>query len=695
MVDTFRGESRCRIGIDVGGTFTDLVLADHGKRRWMFFKEPSVPNDPSAAVERGIAGILNRAEVKVEDVELVVHGTTLGLNTIIQRTGAKIALVVSEGNRDVLELARCRMPSSYDLRVGKEVPLVPRNLVFEVSARVLASGVIDRSFDPESIKPLAQRLRSEGVSAVAVMLLNSYLYPDVERQVVEALQDALPGLLVTGSADLWPEIREYERALVTTLNAYIHPQLDAYLSKLRDRLNGMGLKAPIYITGSNGGTLGLETARNRPIDTVLSGPASGVVAAARLAASAGLSKLITFDMGGTSSDMAVSSGGQPEQTTRTTVGDFPLILPVVNVSAIGAGGGSIVWVDPQGLLKVGPESAGADPGPVCYGKGAIRPTITDCFLTLGYMRADGFLGGRMTLDRAAAIRALDGVAERLGLTGAHRAMAAAEAAVRVATAKMSTELHKSFAQRGLDPRDYALVAYGGAGPTQANHLAEEVRVKSILIPPSPGTLCALGAILAELKRDFLKTVRQPLTASSELTERLRRLVDEVKREADDWLAAEGGLVGTTQVRWTADMKYTGQAYELQVDTPEAMLASGDVHAIVEAFHGKHLAVYGYIDAGSAVDMASLRAQVTGTVPSMELTKVSAGAGSVMPEGHRKVFLKGEMVDVPVFSRARLRKGNRVSGPAIIEQEDTTTVILTQWSAIVDEVGSMLISKNET
>ncbi len=694
MNSTSREQSRCRIGIDVGGTFTDLVLADQGKRRWVFFKEPSVPNDPSFAVERGIAAILARAEVQVEDVELVVHGTTLGINTIIQRTGAKIALVVSEGNRDVLELARCRMPSSYDLSVGKEVPLVPRNLVFEVSARVLASGAIDRPFDVEAIEPLARKLRSEGVSAVAVMLLNSYLHPDTERQVVKALQVALPGLLVTGSANLWPEIREYERALITTLNAYIHPQLDTYLSKLRDRLNGIGLNAPIYITGSNGGTLGLETARNRPIDTVLSGPASGVVAAGRLAASAGISKLITFDMGGTSSDMAVSSGGQPEQTTRTNVGEFPLILPVINVSAIGAGGGSIVWVDPQGLLKVGPESAGADPGPVCYGRGAARPTITDCFLVLGYMRADGFLGGRMMLDKAAAIRAMNGVAERLGLAGTHRAMTAAEAAVRVATAKMSTELHKSFAQRGLDPRDYALVAYGGAGPTQANQLAEEVRAQSILVPPSPGTLCALGAILTELKRDFLKTVRRPLSASLELTALLQQLVEDVKREADAWLAAEGELVGATRVRWTADMKYAGQAYELQVDVLESVLASGDVLAIVAAFHNKHRAVYGFIDATSAVEMASLRAQVTGSIPSMALSKVPQGVGYVVPEGNREVFLKGEIVEVPVFSRARLRSGDRVPGPAIVEQEDTTTVILAQWTAIVDEVGSMLIGRNE-
>ena len=427
--DGVRGEKEgCRVGIDVGGTFTDLVLADAATGALTFFKEPSVPDDPSTAVERGLQGIIARAGIAPDAIDLVVHGTTLGLNTIIQRKGATLALVVSRGNRDVLEIGRSRMPDSYDFRSQKEEPLVPRDMVFEIDARMTADGTIETRPAQAEIEALAQTLVDRKVDAVAVMLLNAYVDGTLEREVAAALRDALPGVLVTESAALWPEIREFERALVATLNAYIHPQVDGYLARLRERMDAIDVKAPLYITASNGGTLGVESARNRPIDTILSGPATGVVAAARLAALGEQRKILTVDMGGTSCDMAVSLDGEPEYTTRTTIGDFPLILPVVNVSAIGAGGGSIVWVDNQGVLKVGPQSAGAAPGPVCYGRGGTEPTMTDCYLAAGYLRTDRFLGGRMTLDKDAAIQALAGIADRIELPGDDKAAQAAESA---------------------------------------------------------------------------------------------------------------------------------------------------------------------------------------------------------------------------------------------------------------------------
>ncbi|MBL8672706.1 MAG: hydantoinase/oxoprolinase family protein, partial [Alphaproteobacteria bacterium] len=337
---------RCRIGIDVGGTFTDFVLTNTATGQLSYFKEPSVPKDPSLAVERGIQALLARAGLQAADVELVVHGTTLGVNAIIQRRGARVALVTSPGNRDVLEIARCRMPSSYDFSVGKEEPLVPRDLVFEVPARIGSDGTTRIAPDDAAIAALCRALRASEATAVAVMLLNSYADPALEIDVAQRISRQLQGVLVSASSQIWPEIREYERALVATLNAYIHPLLESYYALLTQRMTKIGIAAPLFITASNGGSLSVESARERPIDTVMSGPASGVVAAARIATLANRQEIITFDMGGTSSDIAVSKGGEPEYTTRTMIGDFPLVLPVVNVSSIGAGGGSIVWVDP-------------------------------------------------------------------------------------------------------------------------------------------------------------------------------------------------------------------------------------------------------------------------------------------------------------------------------------------------------------
>ncbi len=685
-------QQRCRIGVDVGGTFTDLVLADSATGSLTFYKEPSTPAEPSLAVERGVQGILARASVPPESIELVVHGTTLGLNTIIQRRGAKVALVVSRGNRDVLEIARCRMPSSYDLSVGKEEPLVARDLVFELQARVRADGSVEAEPSDAEIARLAGELKLHGVDAVAVMLLNSYLHPTLERQTAARMRALLPGILVTESAQIWPEIREYERALVATLNAYIHPLVDSYLDRLRGRLDAIGVAAPIYVTASNGGTLGVSTAKQRPIDTVLSGPASGVVASATLAAQAQVRKIITFDMGGTSSDMAISTGGSPEYTTRTTVGDFPLILPVVNVSAIGAGGGSIIWVDPQGMLKVGPTSAGADPGPVCYGLGGSEPTVTDCYLALGYLRADGFIGGRMALDRDAAIKALEAVADKVGMTGASRAAAAAEAALRVATAKMATELHKAFAQRGLDPREFALIAYGGAGPTQANLLAEEVRLSSIVVPLSPGTLCALGALVSDLKRDYVGTVRRQLEPA--IGEHLLALASELRASAAEWLQQEGDIVGSTTIHWTADIRYAGEAHELSVVVAEAAIDAFDMEAIAEAFHRTHEAVYGFRDLESAMEINTLRAQVIGRVPAIALPKIPAAARTLEATNRRMVFCDGGWQEAAVYRREELLAGDLLPGPALVEQEDTTIWILPGWQGAVDAHGLLRLTRGQ-
>jgi N-methylhydantoinase A len=483
-------------------------------------------------------------------------------------------------------------------------------------------------------------------------------------------------------------MREYERSLVAVLNGFIAPLMQRYFTRLQERLAARGLAAPITITASNGGTIALRTACARPIETVLSGPASGVVAAARAAERTPHQRLITLDMGGTSSDIALTRAGEPEYTTRTTVGGLPLVMPVVNVSAIGAGGGSIVWVDPQGVLKVGPRSAGAAPGPVCYGRGGTEPTVTDCYLVCGFLDAGNFLGGRMKLDRRAAERALEPIAAQLGFAGPDAPARAAQAALRVATAVMATELSKGLAQRGEDAAGFALMPFGGAGPTHANMLAEEARLSAVLVPFAPSTFCALGAILADVKRDFVRSLRIRLwPEKAEATARLHAALTELSAEARAWVAEESEALRGHSLAATTEMRYAGQSFELTVDWDAGTFAHPTPEAICELFHRAHEAIYGFRDTASAVELTALRVRVTGQVEPIALPDAPSRptASSV---GTRRVFAAAGWQNWPVWDRGVLGRGARIAGPAIVEQEDSTLVLLPGWRAEVDLRGNL-------
>ena len=688
--------ARHRIGIDVGGTFTDFVLVDMSETRLEFHKEPSVPEDPSAAVERGMRALIETFEVSLGDVELVVHGTTIGLNAIIQRRGARMALVVSKGNRDVLELARLRLPSSYDFTAPREIPLVPRDRVFEVGARMRSDGSVDEEPGRSELETLAARLRGADVDAVAVMLLNAYRDGSLERTVSGALRAALPGVQVSESSAIWPEVREYERCLVTALNAYIQPLMTGYLDRLEARVEGQGVAAPIYITANNGGTLSVATARERPIETVLSGPASGVVASTRVGEVANQPRLITFDMGGTSTDISLCQAGVPEFTASTEVGDFPLMMPVVNVSAIGAGGGSILWVDAQGLLKVGPVSVGADPGPVCYGRGGTVPAITDCYLVLGIIDAARFLDGRMALDVEAAEAALCGLAERVGFSGPDRVREVAAAALRVASAKMAAEITKLLAQAGVDPRQYSLLAYGGAGPTHANLLAREAGIRSVLIPTAPGTFCALGAVLADVRRDYVRTAQHLVGTAAVLDgapdgwPAIAAMLEALEDEAGAWVSHEGALVGTHDFVVSFNLRYPSQAYELTVIVPSDLRSGLDGGTVARLFHEEHHRRYGFSDPDTPVQTTTIRLGVIGKVAPVDLP--DAATGRAEPRGRRPIWFEGERIPVDVFARAEVGAGAVVHGPAIIEQADTTTFLLPGWEARADRLGTLCLTE---
>lgn len=683
-----------RIGIDVGGTFTDFVLANRAEATLAFHKEPSVPDDPSLAVERGLAALFAAHGIAPGEVELIVHGTTIGLNAIIQRRGARMALVVSRGSRDLLEIARLRLPSSYDFTVPREMPLVPRDRVFEVSARMRSDGDLITPLDMGEVDALAETLRAADVDAVAIVLLNAYRDPSLETALADALAERLGDVLVTASGVIWPEVREYERGLVAGLNAYIHPLMTQYFDRLEARVAAHGVTAPIYITANNGGTLSLKTARDRPIDTVLSGPASGVVASTKVGGAAERLQLVTFDMGGTSADIAVCQTGVPEFTTTTFVGDFPLMMPVVNVGAIGAGGGSIVWVDAQGLLKVGPLSAGADPGPVSYGRGGTQPTMTDCYITLGIIDPATFLGGRMTLDVGAARAALEGIADKLGYpAGEDRAVRAATAAIDVASAKMATEITKLLATAGVDPRDFALVAYGGAGPTHASLLAEEAQLDTVLVPTAPGTFCALGAILADVRRDYVRTARHAIGAvppGRSGWPHIAELIGMLEAEARDWLSREGQLVGEADVSVSFNLRYAGEAYEIEIIVPPSERDTIDEANIVARFHAEHDRLYGFREDDTVIETATVRLGVIGRVAPVALPEPVATVPT--PAGQRPLWYHGRKVNAAVYRRADIGRGAEIAGPAIVEQLDTTTLVPPGWRAVADRLGTLHLSR---
>ena len=682
-----------RLGIDVGGTFTDFVLVSPATNLRTTHKEASTPQDPSLAVERGLFEIFSEGLVSPSDISVVVHGTTLGLNAILQKKGCETALVVSKGNKDVLELARGRMPSPYNFLLPRDEPLIPRDRVLEVGARSSATGAIITRPDSVELDRLAEEIRALGVRSVAVALINAYVDPALEHEVADALERRLSPIMITPSTRVWPEIREYERAMLAVMNAYIHPLLDKYYVSLANRLTKLGLDASLYITASNGGTLSVESARQRPVDTLLSGPASGVVATCALGADDKRDELVAIDMGGTSCDMSITRAGQPVLTTSAKAGGYPLISPTVDVSAIGAGGGSILWLDNQKILKVGPHSAGADPGPASYGRGGLHPTITDCFVAIGLIDPEAFLGGRMRLDREAAINALDTLAAGLGFGGSSSALKVADSALRVAIAMMSAELYKELAQRGVDPRGRYLMAYGGAGPTLAAALAQEAKLGGVLVPMSPGTLCAYGAITSQVRRDFIRSVRTRLPHGRMKMTSVEEAIQDMEKEAQAWASAQGDGLADPVVWVAADMRYVGQAYELEVVLSRLSSERGSLE-VSTLFHEAHAKAYGFPDNESDIEIMNVRLSVVRPLPALPVHTLENAEDEIIPVGRRSVFWNLQRVDAVVFSRSDMKAGHMITGPAIVEQQDTTTWLSPGWNGRVLASGTLELQQEQ-
>jgi N-methylhydantoinase A len=656
-------------GVDTGGTFTDLVLVQEGRLRVQ--KVFSTPHDPSQAILEGLGQL-----AALEQLRTLVHGSTVATNAVLEGKGVRTALITTAGFRDVLEIGRQTRPKLYDLRVQKRPPLVPRERRLEVVERLNERGEVLIPLDEASLQQVLAQLQAREVEAVAVVLLFSFTNPEHERRVAEAARQL--GLYVSASYEVLPEFREYERTSTVVLNAYVGPVIDRYLGRLEAALPA---GTTLRIMQSNGGSLSSATARREAARTLLSGPAAGVVGAAFVARAAGSERIITLDIGGTSTDVALVDGAISE-TTEGQVGGYPIRLPMIDIHTVGAGGGSIAWFDAGGALRVGPVSAGADPGPACYGRGGQEATVTDAHVVLGRLLPESFLGGSMQLDSEQALRAVERIATRLGTAAEEAALGI----VRVVDANMEAAMRVISVERGLDPRDFTLVAFGGAGPLHACELAAALHIPRVLIPPMPGLLSALGMLVADILKDYVRTVMVPLEEAEEIIGATLSALEEQGRRD---LQREGVREEHLQIERYLDLRYYGQSYELTVPfAGDCLRAAGD-------FHAAHERRFGYCDPHERIQVVNVRLKARGLVelPLLERQPPEPAAVATPVERRRVVFAdqRGPVWhEVPVYQRATLRAGMALPGPAIVTQYDTTTLVPPGWLAHVDVFTNLLI-----
>ena len=674
-----------RLGVDIGGTFTDLVLIDEATGRTRVGKVLTNPKDVAHDVEEGIHALLDEAGVRPDEVRAVVHGTTLATNALIERKGARTALLTTEGFRDALEIGREGRYDMYDLFIDPPPPLVPRHLRREVPERLLADGSISRALDEGAARRALAELAREGVEALAICLVHAYVNPVHERRLAELARDAQPGLNVSCSSEVVPEIREYERASTTCANVYVAPLMARYLEDLERRLAGLGILGQLYVMQSSGGIALPPLARRLPVRLVESGPAAGALAAAEAARGRDEPRLLSFDMGGTTAKACVIDDGVPlvgrefevARADRFKKGSgLPIRVPVIELIEIGAGGGSIARVDRMGLLKVGPDSAGADPGPACYARGGRLPTVTDADLLLGYLDAEFFLGGRMRLDREAARHTVEEhVARPLGLD----ATAAAWGIHRVVNENMAAAARIHGIERGRDLRRYPLFAFGGAGPVHSWQVAKILKVPRILIPFGAGAMSAYGLLAAPLAFDFVRTGRQRLDRAD--WPAINRLYAEMEAEGRALLARAGVSPGDVRLTRIAEMRYAGQGHEVECGVVLGALSTESLPAITASFENAYRALYHRLPQGVPVEALNWRLTVSGPEPKIGLTAGSEpGRASLRPgnpvKGTRQVYFAeaGGFVETPVYDRYALGAGAEFRGPAIVEERESTAVV---------------------
>ena len=692
---------RYRLGVDIGGTFTDFVVTDEESGEIFANKVLTTPDDPARAVEHGLRSLLEAVGTTGQHLAVAIHGTTLFTNTLIERTGAKTALITTDGFRDIIEMGKEMRYDVYDLHIRMPEPLVPRPLRFEVPERMDNRGSVLVPLDEAAVREVARALVAEQVEAVAICYLNSFMNGAQEERTQDLVREAVaPDVAISISSQVAPEIREYERTSTTVANAYVQPLAETYLGRIQEGLERQGYREQLYLMLSSGGITSLETARRFPVRLVESGPAAGVLAAVFYGRLLDKRNVISFDMGGTTAKIGLIVDGQPEKTKAFEVArvhrfrkgsGLPISVPAIELIEIGAGGGSIASINELGLLKVGPRSAGAAPGPACYGLGGTLPTVTDADLLLGYLNPDYFLGGRMRLDVDAAAGAMEDLCARLGLPP----IEVAAGIHRVVNESMVSATRVQVAERGQDARRFSLVAFGGAGPVHAYEIARALKIREIICPPNAGVASALGFLTAPISFDLANSY--PRRLRDVRVEDLAERVLAMEREARGLLRHAGVAADQIEVRHSADMRHVGQGYEINVPLPGTDPRDIQLDALARHFYGEYERLYEHTYGDLGVELMTLRVLASGPDPRIRVATGEGGSESVTDayRGERRAFfLDHGFLPTKIYQRKALRPGAVLAGPAVVEAVDSTAVVAPGMSALVDRFGSLVISLTE-
>ncbi|MFP7673468.1 hydantoinase/oxoprolinase family protein [Marivita sp. S0852] len=681
-----------RVGVDSGGTFTDVCLFDEISGDVSVWKVASTPDDPSRGIAHGVDEALGNRGLSIADraaaVAYLGHGTTVATNALITGTGSKVGLITTDGFRDLLEIGRQKRPDLYDLFADKPVTLVPRDLRFEVRERLRHTGEVVAPLDEAAVRSAARAMKDQGVDAVAICFLYAFVNSTHERAARAIIAQELPDAFICASHEIAPEFREFERLTTATVNAYLGPIMHRYIRRLTPRFSDMGLTVGAHLTQSNGGVVRFDVAAQTPVRAVLSGPSTGVVAARAIGSRAGFDDIITFDMGGTSSDVALMAGGDVTQTNESTVHGYPIKAPMLDIHTVGAGGGSIASIDSGGLLKVGPESAGADPGPVCYGLGSDRPTVTDANIVLQILNPTHLLDGRMAVRRDLAVDAIAKMAAQLGMGVEDTA----QGILSVVSANMAKAIRVISVQRGHDPRGYALMAFGGAGPLHAVRLAQELGMSRVIVPRNPGILCAMGLLLTDLRADFSTTRLLPL--ETDALPQINEAIATVDAQGAAWFADEDIAPEKRRRARRIDMRYEGQNHELSIPVPDGRLDDAALDSLKCAFAQAHTRMYGFAVEGERIHCITFRLEATGVVAKADLPARTEGPpdAAAAVTGTRDVWYPEtrRYTETTLYARDRLHPGMVFDGPAIIDQMDTTTLVPPGVRARVDALDNLIL-----
>ncbi|MGG6895018.1 MULTISPECIES: hydantoinase/oxoprolinase family protein [Rhizobium] len=677
-----------RVGVDVGGSFTDFAVFDEATNALSTLKVFSRPDAPGEEILLALDRLQARDGMDPADIAYFTHGTTVGINTVIQRNGDDIALFTTQNFEDVLEVARLKIPQIHNLYSARPRPLVPRERVFGIKERMLATGEVLRAPDEADVARAVEAVVAAGCNGIVLAFLHAYRNPANEKTVKAMIKRTAPHLNVISSAETWPVIREYERTITAVISGYVQPRVSHYLDRFEAVLRGKGVTGPLTTTKSNGGLMSIDQARAECVQMILSGTASGVIGASYLAHASGFDRILSLDIGGTSADVAVIIDGQAQYGSGELIGDFQIHIPSVSVSSVGQGGGSLAWLDTLGTLHVGPQSAGSTPGPACYGRGGKSPTITDAMAAANLIGHMPLGYGAVTVDHAAARQALAPIARKLET----HVETLAGNIIDISVSGMYAEVSALLSRYAIDPREFHLFAFGGAGAMLACFLAKELDMRGVIVPLAPGVVSALGGLVADLKNDFIRTVYCGVT--DDQLAALAPVLDELETNARTWLAAQGynrpGIM-----RLTADMRYEGQSFEIETDIEADWLRIGDARTVAAAFHREHERLYGHADTDGSVQLVNLRLVIVGKTQKPVLREMLATGRPLLPLKQVEGWFNGRSWLTGVYQRQDFGAGDKLTGPAIIAQDDTTTVVPPGFELVVDRFGNLVITKSES